>query len=139
MPIEYAQWAIENQVMVARAVGVVSRAEMVEHNRIVVAYLDTSDTNLHLLLDDTAMIRMEPPFPEVQSIIKFQHHNNLGWTIHISNNRVIRHFSNLMARISRIQYRQFVDFNEGLNFLRQQEPYLAWDKLQIPIIDADTR
>lgn len=129
MPIDYARWIIEHQVLFARAYDAVSRAEMVEHNQIVLNYLNETQTPLHIILDDSTMGIVEPSFLEVQRIITFQNHPQIGWVVHISSNRVIRHFANLMARISSIQYQQFNNLEDSLAFLQQQHPELQWDAI----------
>lgn len=116
MPVE-VRWYVENRVVLAAGHGVVTRADNDESDRQVLAMLGTGTPPVHVLMD-VSLVEDFPQYTMNERMSVFQNmaqHPNLGWAALCGTvNPVVR-------------FRLFETFDEGLNFLKEQDKSVSWE------------
>jgi hypothetical protein len=129
MPVE-VRWYVENRVVLAAGHGVVTRAENDESDRQVLAMLGTGSPPVHVLMD-VSLVEDFPQYTMNERMSVFQNmaqHPNLGWAALCGTvNPVVRFMSAVVTRLTGVRFRLFETFDEGLNFLKEQDKSVSWE------------
>jgi hypothetical protein len=129
MPVEVS-WYISNRVVLARGYGSVTTEENAESDRQVAALIDQGIAPVHVIIDVTTV----DDFPffsasyQKDNVQQFLRSNKLGWGVVCgTSNRVVRFVGEVVARLSRINFRMFPTLEEGLAFLKDQDQTVPWN------------
>ena len=139
MPIQYGQWLIPDQLIYARAYGNVSREQLEAHNAKLIELLEHVSGPVYIILDASEIGQVSSNLPETQRILTFRHHESLEWILHITRNRLIMSLANVMARLTRANFRHFSTLDEAILFLHDQAPELDWNAFDDAIIPQPNR
>lgn len=133
MAIQTAQWLVDKRVIFGYAYDELTNDDMAAHNDRMIELLDQSKPFVHVLLvthPDTQL--PTPSLSAGRSILSFIGHQNLGWNVIVHNpNTIMAKLSVVLAKIARVRYRQFDNFDMALSFLKEIDKSVDW-------VSADT-
>lgn len=125
MPFE-SKWYIENRVSMVHDIGEVTLEEMHATNQIFLEHIRSGQPPVHLLIDTRAMTKMPGTFvPMLKEIEAFRHEPNMGWTIMVTNNSVMRFFGTLSSNLIKMPFHAVKTYEEANQVLAKVDPSLV--------------
>lgn len=137
MAIQTAQWLVDKHVIFGYAYDELTNDDMAAHNDRMIELLDQSKPFVHALLvthPDTQL--PTPSLSAGRSILSFIGHQNLGWNVIVHNpNTIMSKLSVVLAKIARVRYCQFENFDMALSFLKEIDKSVDWDTVDMSLLD----
>ena len=111
-------WQIENAIIQIRLWGDVSIEDFPDYDRLILEHIEQSGNPLvHVCIDMTAVRDFPNNVSKVQKALTHISHPRLGWSIVITESRVIRFVAYMVTQISKARFRAFNTREEVLAFL----------------------
>ena len=116
-------WYVPGRVILAVFSGTITSEEAEAASAMTAQFIKEGEPpKVHLIADTTRMDR----FPTNLNLLnrrasKHLWQPKLGWTIVISTNSTTRLISGIITQVARVRFRMFPTFNEGLQFLADQD------------------
>lgn len=128
MPVE-VRWFVKNRVVLALGYGKVNRQENDDSDRQVLELLSQGTPPVHVLMD-VSHVEDFPQYTMNERMSVFQNmanHPNLGWAALCgTTNPIVRFMSAVVTRLTGVRFRLFETFDEGLQFLQEQDDSVEW-------------
>jgi hypothetical protein len=125
MPFD-SKWYVENRVSLVRDYGEVTLEEMRTSNQIFLAHIRAGTPPVHLLIDTRAVTKMPNSFvPMLKEIEAFRHEPNMGWTIMVTNNSLMRFFGTLSSNLIKMPFHAVKNYEEANEVLARVDPTLV--------------
>lgn len=128
------QWYIQGQVLCGELWGEQTLEELVESNAKITECLDSADGRLiHVILDDSKLEVLPVSIFQVQKVLTYAKHPNLGWVtmVGVKENSVKGSAGDflitLLAKITRARYHRLKTFNEAVEFLKSADSTIDWN------------
>lgn len=129
MPLE-VNWAVENRVVLVKAIGHVTEIELDAYDEIVVSYLEQSDAHLiHLVLEATHLATM-PMKPHFYTELGWATHPKLGWVIPVNlQNKAFRFLVSVVSQLLKNRLRMEDSTEEAIAFLHDIDPTIPMPEI----------
>lgn len=120
----HSEWYLPGRVILTRAVGTVSDAEVLADDPVILAMLDQGASPLvHMIIDDSQLDNL-PNFATF-SQLQWGKHERLGWIIVVGvQNKVLIFINLLAANLFRTRQRFLPTLDEALGFLNEVDSTL---------------
>ncbi len=125
MPFE-SKWYIENRVSLVRDLGEITLDEMHASNQIFLEHIRAGKPPVHLLIDTRDVTKMPGSFvPMLKEIEAFRQEPNMGWTIMVTNNSLMRFFGTLSSNLIKMPFHAVKTYEEANQVLAKVDPSLV--------------
>jgi hypothetical protein len=125
MPFE-SKWYIESRVSMVRDYGEITLDEMRASNQIFLEHIRTGKPPVHLLIDTRDIVKMPNSFvPMLKEIEAFRHEPNMGWTIMVTNNSLMRFFGTLSSNLIKMPFHAVKNYEEANQVLARVDSSLV--------------
>lgn len=115
----------EGRIIHERLIGEITyddlKAMIAEANRM----MDGGQKPIHLMVDSTAVTKHMMSLSELRNSVPRSEHENLGWTVMVSNSLLMGTMTQVVTRLMRLEFRTFQSIDAAMNFLREQDATLV--------------
>jgi hypothetical protein len=112
-------WLEENSIVKLRLWDKLNIDEFPEYDRLILEYIDQSDKLLvHVWVDMKDVEEFPNNVSKVHKALTHLNHPRVGWSIIITDSRVIRFVGYMITQISKARFRAFSNEADGMAFLR---------------------
>jgi hypothetical protein len=120
-------WHKEKRIVKLLVYGEVSLAETRDIDQAMRGYLTGVDQSVHVLFEVSQMTGFPANIQQLKETLSSLNHRRMGWIVFIDegttiNSRLLHIFSQLLGD----KYRTFSNLKLGMDFLKLQDPTLAW-------------
>lgn len=119
------KWHTENTVVLVRLWGDLDIREFPEFDTLITQHIDASTQPLvHVWVDLKEVTKFPANVLQVHKALKHLGHERVGWSIIITENRIIRFVGTMITQIMRARFRAFTTDKEALDFLKKVDSTL---------------
>ncbi len=122
-------WLVENRVIHVHCSGGIKLADLKDVDVGINAdYLDqvpTDNPNVHLVIDITEIDNLPVRVDQLSRAFTHLHHPKMGWSLVVTNNKLIDFMGDIVSRIARKNFRSFSSMDEAIAFLREADETLS--------------
>lgn len=120
------KWQMDDAVILVKLAGDMDIQDFPKFDRLILKHLDESQRPLvHLWVDLKDVTQFPANVLQVNKALTHKTHKRLGWTLLITDNRVIRFVGYMITQIAKARFRAFTTEEEARSFLYQVDPELT--------------
>jgi len=120
-------WYIKDRIIVYRPSGEQTIEIVQRSNERLLKLLDKGNKSVHIFLDARYITKVPTSLLKLSNATSFLRHPSIGWVITISNNALITFLGGMLPQLGSLsRYRVVSEPNNGLAFLKEQDPDLDW-------------
>lgn len=113
------KWHTEDSIILVQLEGDLEISEFSSFDRQIVAHIDKSSRPLvHVWVNLLGVTKFPNSVMQVQQSLTHLKHPKVGWSILITENRMIRFVGYMITQITKARFRAFVNPTEALEFLK---------------------
>jgi hypothetical protein len=119
------RWLVPNRIVGVLVSSRLSNEEALAMNNAIRDHINAGEAPVHLIMD---MRQVEVGGNKVSDAKQFfikDKSPNLGWTVLISKNKMVRFFSTIIMQAANLRVRMTETPEDALNFIAQLEPQLG--------------
>ncbi len=121
-------WYVKGRVGLVKASGIISLEDLQGADRKMVEMIRQKSANaalFHFLIDLRAVDKLEVNVAEMSRAFTHMHEPGLGWSLVITNNRLIKFVGSVVSQLAKARFMAFATFDEALEFLQEQDSTLG--------------
>jgi hypothetical protein len=129
-------WYIKGRIIVYRPSGEQTIEIVQRSNERFLKLLDKGNESVHIFLDARYITKVPTSLLKLSNATSFLRHPSIGWVITISNNALIIFLGGMLPQLGYLtRYKVVSKPNDGLTFLKEQDPTLDWSKANHQLIE----
>lgn len=118
-------WLIEKRVIFVDIGTSLTMPDLIDMNKEIINFLDISNTTVHIIYRATELQSFPTTFSSVGNTFTMVKHDNLGWSITINNNRVLKLIGTMVNKSGDRHTIKYLDtYGEAKEFLQTIDPTL---------------
>jgi hypothetical protein len=119
------KWHTKDAVVLARLWGDLDIEDFPEYDRLILEHIEQSDRHfIHIWVDLTEVNEFPARVWDIQKALTHISHPRTGWTILITNNRIIQFVGLMVTQVAKARFRAFSSSEEAMQFLLSVDPNL---------------
>jgi hypothetical protein len=121
-------WYVKGRVGLVKASGIVSLQDLQAADRQMVEMIRQKSPDaalFHFLIDLRNVDKLEFNVAEMSRAFTHLHEPGLGWSLLITNNRLIKFVGSVVTQLAKARFMAFSTFDEALEFLQGQDSTLG--------------
>ena len=125
-------WHSKDAVVLVRLWGDLDIQEFPEFDRLILQHLEESQRPLvHLWVDLLEVTQFPANVRQVGKALTHKNHQRLGWTVLITQNRIIQFVGYMITQIARARFRAFNSSQEAAEFLQSMDQALVLEQPKV--------
>jgi hypothetical protein len=137
MPYELT-WYVEKRVIFQRLYGEITFSELRQMSDEANALVRSGTRFVHLLVDLQEVTKYPTNVKDASGVINMEPGDNLGWTLVVTPNTVLRFLGSMMGQLARQRVNTFRTWEDALQFLSSRDDSIKLNELPpLPIPNRD--
>src|SRR5262249_22059413 len=124
MPYENG-WYFDDRVAFQRIYGNVTIEDLQQNLQSTLLLIDAGTPPVHVISDLREIAKFPMDVNKLKDIFQLPQRPNMGWTLIITNNALLRFFTSIVVQIAHTNYKIVTSYEEALDLLRRVDPTLA--------------
>jgi hypothetical protein len=112
------KWHTPDAIILVRLWGNLDISEFPKFDRLILEHIEQSDRVLvHIWVDLKAVTEFPVKIWQVQQALTHLNHERTGWSVIITDNRIIKFVGSVITQVAKARFRAFGSDAEALQFL----------------------
>ena len=118
-------WLVDKRVIFVDIGTTLTMVDLIEMNDTIIDFLNTGEPEIHIIYRATEIQSFPMTFSSVGDVFTMVGHKNLGWSITISNSRILRLIGTMVNKIANRHTIKYLDtYDDAKQLLKKQDPTL---------------
>ncbi len=118
-------WLVDKRVIFVDIGTTLTMVDLIEMNDNIIEFLNTGEPEVHIIYRATEIKSFPMTFSSVGDIFTMVGHKNLGWSVTISNSRILKLIGTMVNKIANRHTIKYVDtYDDAKQLLKKQDPTL---------------
>jgi hypothetical protein len=124
MPYENG-WYVGNRIAFQRIYGNVTIEDLQQNLQSTLVLIDTGTPPVHVISDLREIVKFPMNVNQLKEVFQLPERPNMGWTVIITNNALLRFFTSIIVQIARTNYKIVTSYEDAVDLLRRIDPTLG--------------
>ena len=118
-------WLVDKRVIFVDIGTSLTMVDLIEMNDTIIEFLNTGEPEVHVIYRATEIKSFPMTFSSVGDVFTMVGHKNLGWSITISNSRILKLIGTMVNKIANRHTIKYLDtYDDAKQLLQKQDPTL---------------